>query len=253
MNLNFDENDVCHWLTSYQFLQNAKFLNFQRDIDWSRVEKIFTSYENDLNKNNRFIVFGTILLGLIDNDLYLLDGQHRFCAIQKIYKKYGYSSNVHTLIYRCKTSEQLFDYFKKINCNEIVAEWNLSNINYVNLIKQTIEKLCVLYPNYVSKKTTVIPRINLSDFFDLVVNYRLMYCYKLYTVDDILQFINKLNNNILKSLHKHKNILKISKRLEYFEKKNDDKQLYLSAITIKGWNHIFLNNINIDEDVLINV
>jgi len=249
----FDNNGVATLLVGFDKLLTGKFLNFQRDIDKNRVNNIYASYESEYLQRGDFIVFGSLLFAYFEDELYLLDGQHRFCALRKIYEQFQYVKTVTVMVYRCETKEQMFDYFKKINNNEIVPNWNLSKIDYVVLIKDSIDNISKQYSNYVTKKTTMIPKINLSDFFDLMVQYRLLYCYKLESVEEIVKLLEKWNRAVELSLQKHKNILKIAKRLEYFEKKNDNKQLYLSAITMKSWNAIFLNNIAIDEDVLLNV
>ena len=254
-NINYNNNNVAYFSCKFTQLPVIYNLEFQREIDKNRVDDIIKSYEIELLNEKYCTVFGCILLAELDNKLYLLDGQHRLNSVMQIHKKYQYDSDLNILVYKCNNFQHIFEHFKKINQNQLVPEWNLSTIDHSKIFKKSIETLRKKYENYITTKSSMIPKINLNDYFQILLNFRVLFNYNIQTSEDLVKYIENVNRTLYISLQKYKSIAKIAKRLDFFEKKaeNDVEQLYLSAITIKNWNSVYLNSITINEDLLINI
>jgi len=230
----------------YSELMNLNTIDFQRQIIKKRVDELTQSYENELIQTNNIVVFGCIIIALFEQKLYILDGQHRYFSVKNIYDKFEFDAVLNVIIYKIITKNQLFDYFNKINNVEPIAKWNCSDIDTALIFKKSTVILMNKYLNYISTKSSQIPKINIDDWFNVLDQYRILYCYNITTSEKLIDYIENINKILYNSMQKHKTLLKVSKRLEYFEKKSDTNQLYLSVITIKNWSLIYLNNITIE-------
>ena len=62
-----------------------------RKVDTVQVKKIYKEMKGDYEKNNQFIFYEPVHLAIKANNIfYIIDGQHRLLACDKLYKKNKY-------------------------------------------------------------------------------------------------------------------------------------------------------------------
>lgn len=86
---------------------------FQRDIIEEKVDQIVS----EIKKNSLYIEsYHPIILGLLNGNFYIIDGQHRLMAMKKCLEE---SMNINCLfrILKCNTMEELKQHFLSINNN----------------------------------------------------------------------------------------------------------------------------------------
>lgn len=249
IDINFDSDNSCVIKCNFNDI-NCKFLKFQRDINKDKLQDIIKSYENDLINKNKINNMGVIILGNIENNYYIIDGQHRYNSLFFMYEKYNYTCKVYFLIYKCKDENEIFDYFSKINKNELVYDWNKNNIDHIMIFKNSYYFIEKKYQSFITNKQSKIPKININNFFDILEKNKILITNNINSSEKLINFLENINNIVLNSINKYKYKPKITERLKYFEKKEDEIKLYLSFISLKNWNFIFESKIKIDENII---
>ncbi len=106
--------------------------NIQRVIDHSKVEDIIQfqlEYHKQHNHFN-FSAAGAINIHILDNIYYLVDGQHRLEALQKLYQDYSHIISFYVLWVEVDTWENLENNYNMINKNTPLPDFScFQNIN----------------------------------------------------------------------------------------------------------------------------
>ncbi len=119
------DNDKYYIFLKFSFLLKIfkPFVpTFQRDRVDERVEKFFKILENGLKENNTIHDFNLIHLGLFNNIFNILDGQHRFVALETFYQKYKKDFSVMVTVYLASNSKELKIIKKNINDNFLTED-----------------------------------------------------------------------------------------------------------------------------------
>ena len=175
--------------------------DFQRDLDNDRVDEIY----NKLLKNKELInIIGVITICELDNIYYLVDGQHRYHALNKLKVE-------KILIHEIKvgSKEELINIFTEINQNTpLPNKWlEITDTNKIKH-KKLLKEFKKIYPLVlVQSNKPRPPNIKKTDF------------------ENILLELPYININHINDLNKiYKNSLKDN--IEKYEKKN----FYLSIV-----------------------
>ena len=91
--------------------------DFQRIIDRDKIEQIIELQKNNFINRKKFIYFGVITICLFENKKYLIDGQHRFLSMKKLYEKYNSNSECNIEYIQVNSLEEINDYYNIINKN----------------------------------------------------------------------------------------------------------------------------------------
>ena len=129
INLKFDLNQICDYLLIMNVFENLtvnnatikkiktddllkmKILkpNCQRLVDDDKVKEIIKS-SLEFNKENNhfnFSVSSPPNLHMLDDSLYLIDGQHRIQALEILYNKYSHNIEFFITIVKVDTMQEL--------------------------------------------------------------------------------------------------------------------------------------------------
>ena len=140
--------------------------NEQRILDKNKVNDIIKYQENYYNINNKFNFVGLINFHYCnaDNFFYLVDGQHRYCALNELYKKYENINFMIELIIIDKIEEIKENYYL-INKNTELPELPEDlDFDYKDMIDITSKYFFDKYKNIFNNKSTKRPRINKNKF-----------------------------------------------------------------------------------------
>ena len=92
----------------------------QRIIETNKVNEIVMYQLNELKEKNKTNFLGVLSLNMLENKYYLIDGQHRFRALKKLYEEYAHDIEIFIEIVQIKNSAELkenyFIYVKFVNC-----------------------------------------------------------------------------------------------------------------------------------------
>jgi hypothetical protein len=202
----YEDDNVKYYSSDVRdFIPNIKLWSSQRSINSKHVEELVKC----LQKKNHFI--GTFkLVRDKENNIRLIDGQHRYEAIKKIMKNdSSYNMNVIIELYETdfNDSDYTINLFKDANSCLNVKETDLPNI----IVNKIIKKLCEKFPNMIfdisDGKRCNRPRINKRELYLNLKNY----VHKTHkTEDDIFEEILRKNNSYgIRSRQTFKNVTKI--------------------------------------------
>ena len=145
--------------------------NEQRIRDDDKVGEII-KYQDHFYKNdkNHFNFLGCLNIHCCEEDgkNYLVDGQHRFKAMNKLYKEHKYKNfNVLVEIIKVNNKYELVENYKLINKNTELPEFP-ENTNK-NLVENVCKYFFSTYPDtWTLKKKTIRPKLNKNQFQEAV-------------------------------------------------------------------------------------
>ncbi len=204
--LMYEDDNVKYYSSDIRdFIPNIKLWSSQRSINFKHVEELIKC----LKIKNHFI--GTFkLIRDKENNIRLIDGQHRFEAIKKIMENDS-SFNMNIIIELYETDSMDSDYtinlFKEANSCLNVKETDLPNIIANKIIKNLCEKFPNMIIDILDGKRCNRPRINKRELYLNLKNYAHV-SHK--TEEEILEQILVKNNAYgLRSRQTFKNATKI--------------------------------------------
>jgi hypothetical protein len=172
--------------------ENIFIPNIQRSIIKEHVDSM-RKHIREYVKLEKEPIFGTIDLVLFEDKYYIVDGQHRFCAIQREYIENGISVPIHSMIYSVVEEKSIEEIFKVRNKGIPVPKFMLSvKETKKDLLKEIatyLETLCPIIFRHKGGLTR--PKININTFLE---HYRVTEEYKnIETVDQFKVLFEKLN------------------------------------------------------------
>lgn len=107
-----------------------------RKINTSHVKKIYKDMVMDYDKKGEFIFYEPIHLALkLDNIFYVIDGQHRLLACNKLYKKNKYPiQQIPCVLWFPNSEEEFIEIFDKINLRTPMDKSKLFNYKILDII-----------------------------------------------------------------------------------------------------------------------
>jgi hypothetical protein len=203
MNISIDINDHITFnneLFSHFMKKNPTIPACQREYINERIAEFYNKittfyYENNEEKTP---YLGIIHCGKIEEkkeELYILDGQHRFYALKKFYEENKVDFTVQYILKKCSSKNELKEYFRDLNNHFLLHEiiLNDEDLDKAEEIKKYIKKK---YSKHISKSIKPnFPNINL----DQVANY-LLQSFGNNDITTILQKMENINNEIRENI-----------------------------------------------------
>ena len=137
----------------------------QRIIEINKVNDIVMYQLDELKKKKKTNLLGVLSLNMIEDKYYLIDGQHRFRALKKLYEEYSHNIEIFIEIVNIENSAELKENYFILNKNTQLPEL-LDIENDKSLLKELMEYFQEKYPDIWSNKSTRIyrPFINFNYF-----------------------------------------------------------------------------------------
>lgn len=266
----YNENDITikliYPINLIKLIKNGTLIvpPFQRELNYEKINFIKEKIINN-TKNNWLLQQGRINLGIIEENIYVLDGQHRIKAIellineQKEKKSDIYDKMIEIVLIKFTSIKAMKDYFIDINSNS-----NIEPIyTYFNneILKSTI--LCFkdwLKDNYglafrrTNNKNITCHQYNISEYISLFIPDLVKEYYDINELDygDIDILLDRITLANLITKDKLAELQKNNKRQFYMSDKDYDRCLstnfYLSYDQILSIDWIF----NKIDDIEIN-
>jgi hypothetical protein len=190
-----------------QLLKNLKIdtPQIQRNIVMEHVRAIADS----ILKNPGILHDNRILIGIHSNSYYIIDGQHRICAIQFIqdnYPAFVFEDEICVYFKVCDTLDEISETYRLVNRNFPLDEFQKYLIDNTTLSEHmfynTLEKhFQSNYNKYISKKNSKVPNINLEQILRLImqqkINGKSVYNNSnLTTPESIVTWIETINDKV---------------------------------------------------------
>jgi hypothetical protein len=207
---------------------------FQRKIDFNRVESIKNYIINNWNKEDFYLP--PIVLNKINNNIYIIDGQHRCAAISQISPNHLIFNEKTKAVLLAKQYENLnleqqLNLFKSINNNKQMHPVYLKNNKYSKLASEIKTYLINKYTNSIdsaeykkiTKFSNKIQDVKINDFVNFTNINLLVSCniIKSYKSEELINFIELLNYQlyqVLLNILSIDNFNKINPNTDKFQK-----------------------------------
>jgi len=216
-------------LLSYKII----FPGIQRDLMEDHVFEIVKFQREYKNKNGSYIFPNCLQLCRLKNDLFCIDGQHRFEAIKNLYnddKLFDWKIDIE--ITECQNETEMIDMFQIINLNKPIPEFlktaNEITIDLINDIKSYIRKN---YSSYVKPTTKPQrPNINLDVFIDeMIKKYPLTNFNNMVDFTEWFENENRTQHDYLESMSNLEAVKKVLHAIDLGPKTRSGKKFYLGC------------------------
>jgi hypothetical protein len=173
--------------------------NIQRNIIKEHVESM-RKHIQEYTKLGKEPIFGTLDFVLYDGAYYLVDGQHRYTAIQKEYFEHDIVVPLHVLVYEVINECQIEEIFKVRNKGIPVPKFMLSiKESKKDVLKEIVTYLETLCPTiFKHKGGSVRPKININTFIE---HFRVAPFFKnIVTLEDFIRIFTLVNQECFERL-----------------------------------------------------
>lgn len=160
---------------SFRFFMShqPKIPKIQRDYIQERVDYFYNYIINYMEEYGEFHYLNPIHIAELNDQYYILDGQHRYMAYKKYYEDYCVEEGKDfrlTIIYKkCKDTNEFREYFKELNdhfvTNDLVLE--LTEMDTKVILKDYIERN---YPKHISNSLRPkFPNVNMDQLIGVLM------------------------------------------------------------------------------------
>lgn len=125
----------------------------QRIIDNSKVEEIIKMQLEYFKEHNHFNLSASSPLNIhfYENKYWLLDGQHRLSAMEKLYTHYGHNIEVYVQIVNVDNYEELKNNYEMINMNTPLPDFTIYSDVDKNIPESVANYFQLIYPKIWSR------------------------------------------------------------------------------------------------------
>ena len=206
--------------TIIHFYKNLIHMQNQRSIDTNHVNKMVEYQNNYYKKYNEYFFPNPIIIGILENKYYILDGQHRLRTIKQL----THDCKISCSLVKTNNQEELNEYLKLINTNK----------PYVQVKNDSIKKIeNYLLTNYKTySKNTNEPRIPNFNSNNIVKILNDEYKDTVIDSDLFIEHFEKLNTFIQ---IKYKNMKISETHYKLCVNRNKDKPFYVGCIPYNRW------------------
>lgn len=175
---------------------NIKRPDIQRVIMKNKVKEIVKIQNEYYKDDKQFRLYGTIILCILNDEYYIIDGQHRYFAVKELYENYNHDLMVHLEIIEVKCKRSLKGIYEMINKNT-----NLVDFPY-NFNKSLSENVFDYFQNnyksvLISDRKPNRPNIYSNYFMESISKLSEILGTK-YDKNMIIKLIENFNNECLK-------------------------------------------------------
>lgn len=234
--------------------------NFQRDLDEQRCTQISQNMSEFFQKFGKYQIIGTVYIAKLNDNFFIIDGQHRLKSAYMMYETTKVDILVDIHLYECENEEQVYKYFQILNSNQQIPNWmRTNNESELVIIKRVISHYHLKYKELVciTDITVQSPKFNISKFFDVAKRNGFFQSIPTMSFDELVNFMDNLNNNVYLSLEKYKTNDIVQKKLDKLNQKVKfgDLVLYLGCVRLSGWEKFFKKKYftNVNEDIIFNL
>lgn len=172
--------------------------SFQREIMPEQIGRMKEHILKMYHQNNE-PMFGVIFLADLNDNLFIVDGQHRLTSIKEIYEEKKLDIPFDCKIYKINTSNQLKEFFQIVNKNIAIPEFILScqETDKTSLLREIQQLISERKGFSLTAKNR--PQISLINFINTLSESKLMEIIK--TKNDfckVLEFMNNKNRELIK-------------------------------------------------------
>jgi hypothetical protein len=212
---------------------------FQRQQNLDKIQTIIEYQREYYHKYGRFEFLGIISIAYMNdsssmNKIYILDGQHRLCAMKKLLEE-GYPDfSIYIQIVPVVTLDEMREKFRILNSHVEVPEYVLlGSLEQKRMLEELGEYIRNRYPNYLSNSQRPrIPHIYLETFLDNIFkndnfDQNIFERYQITQIHHLIHYMESWNSELL-------NRFQHSKR-EYYElitKKIKPKKIINNGVAV---------------------
>jgi hypothetical protein len=178
-----------------QLLNNNNIIipKIQRECDIERVEEIKKYQKEFYSKNKCFNFIGCIYICELNNNWYLIDGQHRYSVMKDLYDT-GNNFDIFVNIISVTSMEEVYTFFKIINKSLPLPNWIKEGTDAGIDIKEYIKGK---YPKIIkASQKPRKPHINVDIFVE-----KLLIQLKGRNIPDLINYIENENTTHLDKLN----------------------------------------------------
>jgi 5-methylcytosine-specific restriction endonuclease McrA len=163
--------DIKHLVVTLH--DQYKIPSFQRIINDSKVNEIMRVQEENVRKRGNFSIFQNLIFVELnatnDKTGYLIEGQHRFSAFQRLYYEGFRNQLIPITIIQCNSHQEMKEIFLEINQNTEMPEYILNDFEEKPLVDQIFNYFYNAYPRvWKSTKSPQRPFMKDSHFQDAI-------------------------------------------------------------------------------------
>jgi hypothetical protein len=175
---------------------NINIPNIQRIIDNSKINEI-VEYHKDMYLNNgEYKFLGVISLCKYSENYYLVDGQHRYISMKKLYNDYRNDFNIFLQIINVNNIRNVEDVFNNINKNTPLPSIVFDNINTKNIIQECYNYFLETYPYIFSDKSKCHRPSIYKNYFQELLKYLQEYL-RCEESKSLINIIEEYNNSFV--------------------------------------------------------
>lgn len=163
------------------------------DIQRSIMDDHVTSMATHIMMNRSTPFFGAIDLVNLNGKLYVIDGQHRLSAIERVYRVRGIVVEFFAVIYHVNNHDDMVEIFKMRNKNIPVPQYIMDvNDNKLGLLKD-IQNI-IIGVNLFDNKHINRPYININNFMESLRKSKLISIIN--SRDDFISIFHTINEDL---------------------------------------------------------
>lgn len=190
--------------------------SFQREPNKQRIKELSIIISNKPN----FIV--PIIIGVLDQQYYIIDGQHRISAIHKIFSEELYEKikEVPVVFNHYRTMEEMRLDFEIINDTMTLSQLIYCDEKTKSIINETVTQLQEIYTYYFKsgRKRMARPFIDTTDFENIIIQSKIIEKRGIDSASKLIRLIKALNEHYKSEYNNSDKNKKITKILDKIKK-----------------------------------
>ena len=156
----------------YDMIQNNNLHTpiYQTDLNTDKVNEMIESYNN----NPEYLLFkNKVVIGVTNNKLYILDGQHRLNMAVRLWISSKTEDNLIFCYYKLETENELHKLYVELNKDSLKSQQYISLPEFVQLkANQLKNELKLTYPYFANTKKELNRLYSLQEFIDILIKHK---------------------------------------------------------------------------------
>ena len=245
-----NSNIYMTFQTSTTLLKYLKIPKIQREIDTLRIDKLAENISNEFLETGIYD-FGTLMVCFLDDECYLLNGQHRYHALKQIISNHENTEIQIKVEVREAKDEAHMNSLWKISNSSIEVKI-AKNSNHQLIVNGIRKHLMEKYPSYISTaRNPHKPNINLDTLCEKMEEIDLITSLSICSAEQITELMEEINKyyrdvSIKKELWGREGWGFQKKDLELIgksQKKSPTKTFYLGIYSQYEWINRILDHV----------